>query len=96
MGTPSLRDSWFPQTFHAAVSYQCHPEGIRGPRRARPDYDAEDETVIGNIPAGAPREFRTAYSLENPGMAASFRVYVILETGNEAASNTATVTRPGD
>lgn len=61
---------------------------------AGPDYDAEDETVIANIPAGAPREFRTAYSLSNPGMAASFRVYVLLETGNEAGSDTVTVTRP--
>ena len=60
-----------------------------------PDYEAEDEATIATIPAGAPREFRSAFSLENPGMAATYRVYTILTTNNEAVSNTQTVTRPG-
>ena len=59
-----------------------------------PEYDAQDEHVIANILPSAPREIRTAYSLDNPGMAASFRLYTILETDNEAASNTQTITRP--
>ncbi len=59
-----------------------------------PDYDGEDEVVLATIPKGAPRQFRTPFSLAEPGTAASFKVYVILSTGNEAGSNAVTVERP--
>ena len=59
-----------------------------------PEYSGEDEVVIATLPPGVPREFRTAYSLTQPGMAASFKVYVVLTTGNEAGSDAVTIERP--
>ena len=60
-----------------------------------PEYDGEDEQVIATLPKGAsPREFRTDFSLAGPGMAASFKVYVILTTENEAGSEAVTIERP--
>ena len=60
-----------------------------------PEYNSEDEQVIATLPKGAsPREFRTDFSLGSPGMAASFKVYVVLTTGNEAGSDPVSVERP--
>ncbi|MEK6259164.1 MAG: hypothetical protein AABP62_11160 [Planctomycetota bacterium] len=56
-------------------------------------YDAATATVVGNIPAGS-TTFGTTERLENPGDEASFKLFVILTTGNEAGSNTVTITRP--
>ena len=59
-----------------------------------PEYIGEDEQVIATLPKGAsPREFRTDFSLAGPGMAASFKVYVILTTENEAGSEAVSVER---
>jgi len=59
-----------------------------------PEYDGDDEQVIATLPKGAsPREFRTDFSLAGPGMAASFKVYVILTTENEAGSEEVSVER---
>lgn len=60
-----------------------------------PDYDGEDEHVVSSLPPGAPRVFRTGYSLGAPGMAASFKVYVVLTTSHEAGSEAVTVERGG-
>jgi hypothetical protein len=68
-------------------SYQVR--GVPGP-----DYDGDDEVVVATIPKGAARELRTDYSLSGSGMQASFKVYVVLTTGNEAGSNVVTVERP--
>lgn len=57
-------------------------------------YDPETESVLGAVDKAAPREFLTAAGLATPGATARFRVYVILETGNERGSETVTVTRP--
>jgi len=59
-----------------------------------PDYNGEDEVVLATIPKGTPRQFHTAFSLAEPGTEASFKVYVILTTGNEAGSKAVTVVRP--
>jgi hypothetical protein len=58
-----------------------------------PEYDGDDEAVIATIPKGAPRQVRTTYSLAQLGNQASFKVYVVLKTGNEAGSNAVTVMR---
>lgn len=57
-------------------------------------YEADDEAVIGNVPAGAPREFATDFGLTTPGMTSSFKVYVMLKTGNERGSEPVAVLRP--
>lgn len=56
-------------------------------------YDAATATVVGNIPAGTTNIATTA-GLVNSGDVASFRLFVVLTTGNEAGSNTLTITRP--
>ncbi|MEK6257556.1 MAG: hypothetical protein AABP62_02960 [Planctomycetota bacterium] len=56
-------------------------------------YDAATATVIGNFPPGT-TSFSTTDGLANPGDVASYKLFVILTTGNEAGSNTVTITRP--
>ena len=38
--------------------------------------------------------YRTTDGLSSPGDVATYRVYVVLNTGNEAGSNDVTITRP--
>ncbi|MEX2176937.1 MAG: hypothetical protein WD872_21425, partial [Pirellulaceae bacterium] len=59
-----------------------------------PTYDADADTVVGNVPASGTPTFFTTAGLANSGDTASFKVFVILTTGNEAGSNTVTITRP--
>lgn len=61
---------------------------------AGPDYEKKDETVLGRVAGDAPREFATGALLEAPGAVACFRVYVVLETGNERGSGPVVVARP--
>lgn len=56
-------------------------------------YDAATATVVGNILPGT-TTFATTDGLDNPGDVASFKVFVVLSSGNEAGSNTVTITRP--
>ena len=56
-------------------------------------YDAATATVIGNFPSGT-TSFATTDGLESPGDEASFKLFVVLTTGNEAGSNTVTIARP--
>jgi hypothetical protein len=60
-----------------------------------PDYNADDENVVGNIPAGpGPFTFFTSASLAAPGNVISIKVYTINDTDNEKGSNPVTVIRP--
>ena len=61
---------------------------------AGPDDDADDESVLANILPGAPRTWTGTFGLGVPGAQASFRVYVLTDTGNERASNTLILQRP--
>ena len=56
-------------------------------------YDAATSSVIGHVPAGT-TSFSTAEGLAASAAVASFKVFVKLTTGNEAGSNTITITRP--
>lgn len=56
-------------------------------------YEASSATVIGNFPPGTSTT-ETVAGLSAPGDVASFKIFVILSTGNEAGSNTVTITRP--
>ncbi len=49
---------------------------------------------MANIPRDAALAVETTELLTRPGAVASFRMYVILKTGNERASNAVTVERP--
>ena len=56
-------------------------------------FDAATATVVGNFPLGT-ISLVTTVGLENLGDVASYKLFVVLTTGNEAGSNTVTVTRP--
>lgn len=57
-------------------------------------YSSATETTLGTVAAGDPREFSTAFALVASGSVATFRVYVVLTTGNEKGSNTVRIDRP--
>lgn len=61
---------------------------------AGPNYSTDDESTLGTVTPSEPREFLTDTGLATPGDTASFKVYVVLTTGNEKGSNTVTITRP--
>ena len=61
---------------------------------AGPNYSTDNESVIGTVLAGDPREFLTDAGLTTPGSKSSFKVYVVTTTGNEKGSNTLVITRP--
>ncbi len=56
-------------------------------------FDAAAATVVAHILVGT-TTLETTAGLENSGDIASFKVFVKLTTGNEAGSNTVTITRP--
>jgi hypothetical protein len=56
-------------------------------------YTTETEIVVQDIAAGT-LTVSTSAGLLNPGDTASYRLYVILTTDNEAGSNTITILRP--
>jgi len=56
-------------------------------------FDSNNASTIGNLTPGF-EQFETMEGLANPGDVASYKVYVMLSTGNEAGSNTVTITRP--
>lgn len=57
-------------------------------------YQEDDAVPLATRAPGDPREFVTHFGLTQPGTQASFKVFVILETGNEAGSAAMTVERP--
>jgi len=60
-----------------------------------PEFNADDEQVVGNIPAGpGPFTFFTTAAVPSPGNVVSIKVYTINDTGNEKGSNAVSVTRP--
>jgi hypothetical protein len=60
---------------------------------AGPTYDAANETVVDTFSAGI-LSAETSEGLAMPGDSASFKVYVVTDTGSETGSNTITITRP--
>ena len=58
------------------------------------EYEDEDAVTIATHGPGDPLEFVTGFGLTQPGTQASYKVYVVLETGNEAGSAAMTVERP--
>lgn len=89
---------WLPEAVKARISWtpskdeQLERYQIRV--CAGPDHRRDDEAVLANVPADGERTLETAEMLTNPGAVASYRVYVILKSGNERASNAVVVERP--
>lgn len=58
------------------------------------NYDDDDAIIITTHLPADPREFVTGFGLTQPGARAAFKVYVVLDSGNEAGSATMVVQRP--
>ena len=93
----TLSGTWNPTTAQAQFSWPAsdNPNLDEYVLRMSPGatYDAGTATVIGNIPAGT-TTIATTEGLASSGDVASFKLFVQLTTGNEAGSNTVTITRP--
>lgn len=57
-------------------------------------YQDEDAVVIATNDPADPREFITSFALTQPGAQVALKVYVVLNSGNEAGSATMVVHRP--
>ncbi len=57
-------------------------------------YVEDDASVVANVLPGAALELLTLDGLTQPGATATYKVFVILETDNEAGSEAMSVTRP--
>ncbi|HEY0551765.1 MAG TPA: hypothetical protein VGF13_19320 [Verrucomicrobiae bacterium] len=57
-------------------------------------YDEEDAVVIASDAPNEAREFITPFGLDQPGAEIALKVFVVLDTGNEAGSATMLVQRP--
>jgi hypothetical protein len=58
-------------------------------------YDEQDAVTLATHTPADPREFVTGFGLTQPGTRATFKLFVILDTGNEAGSAPMVVERPG-
>jgi hypothetical protein len=61
---------------------------------AGPNYDTDLESTIGQVAPSANHEFMTNTGLTNPGTVASYKVYVITNTGHERGSEAVSVQHP--
>ena len=89
---------WDVATQQAKITYTASTESNLDHYELRmapgPTYSTETETVVASLSPSDPREFFSDAGLTSPDDIASFKVYVITTTGNEAGSNAVTVTRP--
>ena len=49
-------------------------------------WDEDDAVVVATHGPNEPREFITTFGLNQPGVQVTFKLYVMLTTGNEAGS----------
>jgi len=93
----SLTGAWNAATAQAQFSWSASDDADLDEYELRmspgASYDEATAVVVGNRPPGT-LTFDTSAGLANPGDVASFRLFVRLTTGNEAGSNTVTITRP--
>lgn len=83
--TPAAYLSWTPSTNVNLQVYQLR--GCNGP-----DYIDDEANVITNM-APTTLTVPTLFGLVDPGDQSTFKVFVILSTGNQAGSNAVTITR---
>ena len=85
-----------PNTAHVEYEASTDPDLQRYELRGNPgpDYDREDSVVIATNQPVDPLVFDTNFSLNQPGAQVTFKVYTVLNTGNEAGSAGMTVQRP--
>jgi hypothetical protein len=59
-------------------------------------YDEDDAVVIASHAPNEAREFTTVFGLDQPGAEIALKVFVVLDTGNEAGSAAMLVQRPAN
>ena len=93
----TLSGEWNAQPGYAVLTWTASAdpnlEGYEVRMTVGPVYDADSDTVIANEPPGV-LSHQTVQGLPSPGAMASYKVFVILSTGNESGSNAVTITRP--
>ncbi|MGC4016535.1 MAG: hypothetical protein QM755_18735 [Luteolibacter sp.] len=82
----SARVWWSPSADPAVAHYD-----VRG--MAGADYETEDERLVGRVVAGDACQVQTLSDLDEPEARASFRVYVVLRSGQERGGRPVTVER---
>ncbi len=90
--------SWDAASARAKITWEASDEATLKEYQVRgcpgDKYDTGDEHVVAHAAPSTPRECLTTFGLAQTGSTASFRVYVILDTGNEKGSDTVSVERP--
>lgn len=94
----TINAMWDVPSLQAKLTWAASPEANVEQYEIRfcpgPNYSTDDESVVGNVPAGpGPFEFLTDAGLWAPGNIATFKVSVVTTTGHEKGSNAASVTR---
>ena len=93
----TLNGEWQPSPGYAVLSWTASDDPDLNHYDIRmtpgPTYNTDSDTVIGTTQPGV-LNLTTLAGLASPGDVASYKVYVILNTGNEAGSNAVTITRP--
>lgn len=79
-------------TWKASTEKDLSHYEVRGSHAAS-GYSTEDERVLGRIEKEALLEYLTDDGLSNPGSTGRYKVYVVLNTGNERGSEAVTVVR---
>ena len=94
----ALTATWDPTAPGAKLTWtaSADPERQRYEVRSSPgaDYLAEDASVITTVLPGEPLTHTATAGFDLPGAAVSYKIYVRLDTGNEAGSDAETVVRP--
>lgn len=89
--------AWLPEPASAHLTWTASEDKMLDHYEVRacsgPKYDREDETLLGTVDAEAERSLDSTRFLETPGAVASYRVYVVLTTGNERGSETVVLQR---
>lgn len=78
--------------YDASNDGMLHSYELRG--NVGEEYSDEDAVVIATNLPEAPREFVTTFGLNQPGARVAMKLYVVLNTGNEAGSAAMLVQRP--
>jgi hypothetical protein len=93
----ALSGAWDAQAGVARLSWEASEDAMLSHYElwgcAGADFDTEAAERIARVEKDAPREVLTHALLMQPGAVASFRVWVVLETGNEKASEAVVVVR---
>ena len=90
---------WVPASTQAKVTWTASADADLQEYQVRAvpgdEYESEDEQILATIPAGAsPLELLSAFGLNSPGQVVGYKVFVVLDTGNERGSEAVYVTRP--